>query len=211
MGPQHLRVPYGLIRALCYPGGQRLAPRVSKIRPSEGEVEAANKAYSYSPNANAVATVGPTGFVPARPQIVRAIPVVELPASDERVDPMGNLSNEAYKFFKGSVIKSSGYFQCRGCGMEEWNKERRTSHYHFCRPLMQAIEERVRRDKVCVICNSGTSRERWRIPLCSDTCIIKWRFTQPECWLVAKRFVLAADPTLMKIKQGLCVSTPSNS
>lgn len=212
MGAQHLRVPYGLIRALCYPGGVRLDPRVSKVRPPEPDVEAVQIPWtsSWSPSSGVAATVSPSIV---RPEQVTSLVPVRNPTSvhiidGKRLDVMGNLSNELYKFFMGSHIKTSSFFTCRGCMMSEYTAVRRTVHFAMCRTLMQAIEERVRRDKVCVICNQGTHKECWRIPLCSEPCIAKWRFSIPEPWLVARRFVLAAQPQLMRIK---CESTPINS
>lgn len=195
MGAQHLRIPYGLLRQLCYAGGTRLAPLTNKKRPPEPELDAEHIPYSYSPNS---APNLARGFT-----VVNPTSVVEIPA-----DVMGNLSNEAYKFFRGSPFKDSLYFQCRGCGMEECAKERRLLHMRACRGLMQAIEERIRRDKICIICNTDTSRERWQIPLCSEACVNKWRFLIPAPYEVAKRFVLAADPHLMKVR---CASTQTNS
>lgn len=206
MGAQHLRVPYGLIKALCYPAGVRLDPRVSRVRPPEPDVEAIQIPWTsstYQP-----ATVSP-GIV--RPEQVTSI--VRSPTSvhvidGKKFDLMGNMSNELYKFFMGSHIKDSQFFTCRGCLATEHFTIRRTVHFAMCRGLMQSIEERVRRDKVCVICNSGTSKECWRIPLCSEPCIAKWRFSIPEPWLVARRFVLAAQPQLMRMR---CESTPTSS
>lgn len=190
MGTQHLRVPLGLIRALCYPGGTRLPQRVSKARPSEIEGDAVTIPVVYASAVSYVPVVMPESF------------------RNPGLDVMGNLSNEAYKFFKGSAIKVSHYFQCRGCFVEAYVKEQKLQHMRECRPLMQAIEERVRRDKVCVICNLSTDKSRWQIPLCSETCISKWRFQMPVPWITARRFVLAADPSLLRFK---CVSTPINS
>lgn len=203
MGAQHLRVPYGLIRQLCYPGGTRLAPRITKIRPPEPDVDAEHIGYSYHP---------PTSTGEAAPTIIRPVlsagfnPVLpanmglglHLETSQGELSSMGNLSNEAYKFFKGSVIVNSNYFQCRGCLIEEAVKERKLVHMRDCRVLMQRIEERIKRDRVCVICNLSTSRDRWKIPLCSEACVTKWRFLIPSPWMIARRFVLAAEPSLMR-------------
>lgn len=197
MGAQHLRIPYGLLRQLCYAGGTRLAPLVSKVRPPELELDAEHIPWTSS--ATTAPSIGRGGPIVVNPTAMTVI---------DGQDHLGNLSNEAYKFFRGSMIPGSTMFQCRGCGMEEHLKERRLLHMRACRPLMQAIEERIKRDKVCVICNTGTSRERWQIPLCSEACVTKWRFVIPEPYLVAKRFVLASDPGLLKVR---CESTQTNS
>lgn len=206
---QHVRVPYGLIRALCYPGGTRLAPRVSGVRPPEPEVMALDIPWVNPGNW----TQSSRGYTPAgtviSPTTMTMVPTRPVIVPDGLMDSMGNLSNEAYKFFKGSTIRASHFFQCRGCGKDEYVKERKLVHMKACRPLMQAIEDRVRRDKVCVICNQSTSKERWRIPMCSEICVTKWRFSNPDPWLVARRFVLAADPSLLRI--AACESTQPNS
>lgn len=189
MGAQHLRIPYGLIRQLCYAGGQRLAPRVNKIPPPEPDVDAEHIPYTYS------ATSAPTTG-----HVVNATSLAIVGPRNEGRALMGNLSNESYKFFKGSMIPESNYFQCRGCLMEGYSASGKGIHMRVCRPLIQAIEERIRRDKVCVICNTGTTRETWRIPLCSEACIIKWRFTTPLPWITAKGFVLEAEPHLLRMK-----------
>lgn len=196
MGSQHLRVPYGLLRQLCYSGGVRLSPRVSKVRPPEPEIEAEAIPYTYSATSNTVTRV---------PMIDPKLVVMGMGG---HVDVMGNLTNDIYKFFKGSHVVESTFFQCRGCLMMEYKQERKTVHFQLCRTLMRAIEERIKRDKVCVICNTGTSKERWAIPLCSDPCIIKWRFTIPDAWVAARRIVLATQPELLKIK---CENTQINS
>lgn len=200
MGTQHLRVPYGLIRQLCYAGGQRLAPRVNKVPPPEPDVDAEHIPYTYSANTAPVLSS----------EVQRMMGTVLQPTSLSIVTvegrdllgnlSLGNLSNEAYRFFKGSMIKSSSYFMCRGCLSDESLKERRHVHMRECRPLMQAIEERIKRDKVCVVCNAGTSRETWKIPLCSEACVIKWRFSIPNMWEVARRFVLFDEPGLLRKK-----------
>jgi hypothetical protein len=199
VGAQHLRVPYGLIRQLCYAGGRRLAPQVSRVRPEEPEIDAEHIPYTYSagsaPTTTSVQVINPTSLAIVGPR-------------SHGQDLLGNLSNEAYKFFKGSMIRESNYFQCRGCLNIEYVKERKALHMRECRALMQAIEERIKRDKVCVICNTSTTRETWRIPLCSEACIVKWRFSIPLPWITASRFVLAAEPHLLRMK---CENTPTNS
>lgn len=190
MGAQHLRIPYGLLRQLCYAGGQRLAPRVNKVPPPEPDVDAEHIPYTFS--VNSTSTIGEQVISPTSLSIVGS--------RQESYVVQGNLKNEAYKFFKGSMIPESNYFQCRGCLIEAYTIAHRPMHMRECRPLMQAIEERIRRDKVCAICNTGTSRETWRIPLCSEACVIKWRFSVPLVWLTARLFVLNDAPHLLRLK-----------
>lgn len=188
MVSQHLRIPYGIIRQLCYPGGVRLEPRMNKARPSEPSVDASYHYIThkgYNPGSHSgIVVVNPTQVTPEHPKAVMSL--------------AGNLSNEAYRFFKGSPIESSDYFRCRGCEQEEQHKARKITHMKDCRLLMQTIVEFLKRDKLCVICNTQTKRERWTVPLCSEACINKWRFTIPPAWLAAKQLVLAHDSSLLR-------------
>lgn len=192
MGAQHLRVPYGLIRGLCYPGGVRLSPRVSRERPPEPTGDAV---HYYKPTISTSTTprvVNPT-FVPNT-----VVHTIEQANHLQGLSIMGNLSNEAYRFFKGSSIMSSDYFQCRGCGAEEYVRARKLVHMKECRQLIEVITKLLRRDKICVVCNTQTQKERWTVPLCCEGCVNKWRFTMPGPWLDAKRLVLSQDPSLLR-------------
>lgn len=184
MGSQHLRVPYGLIRALCYPAGIRLPQVKFKMPEEETEVMAvSNFTQSYTPH-----------------RAYTEASLIVMPETAHIAPRMGNLGNESYRFFKGSIIKSSDYYQCRGCLQESTVRAAKGLHMRDCRGLIQAMIDRIKRDKVCVICNLSSQREHWGIPLCSDTCIVKWRFFIPDAWLIARRFVLAAEPSLLRIK-----------
>ncbi len=193
MGSQHLSIPRGILRQLCYPGGVRLPRIIDRTKPPEPTDDALYIYEAYKPV-----------YVPQRPaqpaRIIGPSKVETLPVID-----YGNLSNEAYKFFIGSRVKSSTYFRCRGCGGIEDHIDRRMYHMRDCRDLMKAIEERVKRDKICVVCNTGTSHTKWLIPLCSEACITKWRFSSPDAWEAAKRLVIAQSPHLLRIT---CESIP---
>lgn len=206
MGAQHLRVPYGLIRQLCYSGGVRLEPRVNKKnRPAEPELHLnAETVWQGSFTPAAVTRTAVTKLIQPgqRPTNVIHLTAEELELALDKVNEraVGNLANESYRFFRGSRVISDPYFQCRGCLAEEYSQLKKVWHLRNCRPLMQGIEERVRRDRVCMMCNQGTKKDKWTIPLCSDSCIARWRFQMPEPWLVARRFVLAADPKLLIVR-----------
>jgi hypothetical protein len=167
---QHLRVPKGLLRALCYPGGQRLSQRISRVKPPEPELDAASNWVSSS--------VVPIST--SSPVTVRA-----------RTD-FGNLSNESYRFFVGSKSTHTEFFQCRGCLLMEYSKERKLFHMRNCRSYIAQVIGIIRRDKVCVICNTSTDKECWTVPLCSDVCIEKYRFCIPQPWHMA-RLLLSRD------------------
>jgi hypothetical protein len=192
---QHLRIPYGILRQLCYGGGIRLTPRVNKTPPPEGEIEAVSSTGNWD---------GTRGsYTPATGvHIVSSKSATEIVSSAQPdwLNNYGNLGNEMYRYFVGSPDDKSLFFTCRGCLNQESGKADASRHFNHCRQLISAIEERIRRDKVCVICNKGTSASCWGIPLCSPFCVCKWRFSIPVQWMIARRFVLAADPKLLVFK-----------
>lgn len=179
----------------------RLAPRFSKVRPPEPEL-AINVESTWTSQPT------PVTHTIASTRVVNPLVGPEILGPELVEALMGNLKNESYRFFKGSNTKDSPYFQCRGCLSEEYMPVRKLYHMRECRPLIQEIESRVRRDKCCLICNTHTKKDKWNVPLCSESCIAKWRFALPEPWLVARRFVLAAEPKLMRKP---CVFIPQNS
>lgn len=187
MGSQHLRIPYGYLRQLCYPGGQRLDARVNRIPPAEGDMEVVPIPISYSPSSRSVVT--DTTLEIVRPMYV----------GTPGFKQMGNLGNEMYRYFMGSDEQSL-FYTCRGCLIPEGSKAASTRHFDNCRRLCNAIEMRVSREQTCVICNTSTQRKCWNLYLCSDLCIIKWRFSIPNSWLIARRFVLASEPSLLKLR-----------
>lgn len=197
MGAQHLRVPYGLIRQLCYGGGTRLEPRVRKVRPPEPE-ELVESTWTPSTSGYVAPGIPSTPFELARKAELARNRAVEILGPELVTEIMGNLKNESYRFFKGSSVKDSPYFQCRGCLAEEYMAVRKLYHMRECRPLIQEIESRARRDKCCLICNTHTKKDKWNVPLCSEACITKWRFAMPEPWLASRRLVLAIDPKLLR-------------
>ena len=193
MGTQHLRIPYGFIKALCYGGGNRLAPRINRTPPPEGTTEAVPITQTWTGS-------GTGSYSPSGSTVISPTNVTQIAGGRDICLGLGNLSNEMYRYFMGISTEESTFFTCRGCLIPESGREKAPRHFDNCRQLIQFIAERVRRDKVCVICNTGTQRECWKIPLCSDLCITKWRFSIPPAWTVARRFVLAAEPKLLKLR-----------
>lgn len=176
-----------MLRALCYPGGTRLPQLVTK------HLEETELMAVFVPSVTNNYQRG--GYTPATPVVMAPLrntvtEVADFPRAK------GNMGNEAYRWFCGSMDSTSSAYQCRGCLTAETDLARRVPHVRECRLLMQAIAELVQRDRVCVVCNLSTGQRCWTIPLCSDMCRSKWRFQIPNSWLVARRLAISQNPRL---------------
>jgi hypothetical protein len=169
---QHTRIPRGLLKAICYPGGTRL-PQLNTLPLETTEAMAVS------------VFVSPT-------RSLEIVPVTSVPM-------LGNLTNEAYRFFRGDRSRSSTFFQCRGCLEEEMELSAKVPHVKNCRPMMQAIVSLLERDSLCVVCNHYTYKKCWTVPLCSEACNNRFRFDIPPAWLHARNIVVMRGATEREI------------
>ncbi len=67
--------------------------------------------------------------------------------------------------------------ECRACGNVGGNdtaaRRMHTAQGGCCKKLIAAYKL-LARDKVCVICNQRTSKDKWGVPLCGNTCQQAW-------------------------------------
>lgn len=99
-----------------------------------------------------------------------------------------------YRFWAAVSVstRSSASFltECRGCGNVGGNTiEVRRLHWQHggCAKKLCAAYKLLLKDKLCVICDCKTSRERWGVPLCGSACEQAWCETesQPKALLAA--------------------------
>jgi hypothetical protein len=66
--------------------------------------------------------------------------------------------------------------ECRCCGSVFGNENARVLHISQmgCSKHLVAAYKLLLRDKVCLICNNKTTREKWGVPLCSSGCQQAW-------------------------------------
>ena len=169
---QHLKIPAGLLASICYSGGRRLS-RITEYFTEEPHT-LVNVGRSFG--------TGPMGLVTS--------PLVVPPTQ------LGNLGNEAYRFFKGFWNSQAGVCVCRGCFFSTTLQER-SLHMMSCRAIIQAVFQLLRKDGLCVVCDTKTSKECWSVPLCSEACKDTWRFSIPESYKHAHALLMQREPTLL--------------
>lgn len=92
----------------------------------------------------------------------------------------GNLENQEYEFFMGSAWADAQRAVCRFCGETMWVKALRKEHFAKtdCSQNIKKIAALLRRDKKCVICDTGSNRTIYGLPICKVECLAKFKFAQ---------------------------------
>lgn len=82
-----------------------------------------------------------------------------------------------YRFWAAALETDKVYVtECRCCNAVYMNRVNRLAHLKEsgCSKKLVAAFKLLQADKMCVICNTSTTREKWGVPLCSEGCIKTW-------------------------------------
>lgn len=165
-----VRVPNALIRRVCYPTSYRLPKMPPRLefpkKPEEKPVV---------PHIPVRSTFAMRGSPPHLVDISGKSPAVVMDYG------RGNLPNDEYRFFIGYPAKQSTVSVCRWCtGRFETEAARKAHKESDCKRNLISLYQRLRLDKLCVVCDVKTHREYWGLPLCSDACEQEYRFAVPD-------------------------------
>lgn len=106
--------------------------------------------------------------------------------------PMGNLNENLYKYFAGSEFTSSLRSICRACGQIMHSATERIAHMDNSRTLYKndmtcahalvVAHKLLLKEGECLVCQNRTTRQKWGVPLCSETCIKVWKFDEHKVY-----------------------------
>ena len=150
--------------------------------PQHTEIVYANSLHAYHQTRDHV--VDPRGPW-ARPSCnpTKTYASYETPSQSKIVDK-GNLPEDDYRFWRGTMNAGISHAMCRWCG--QWSDSPLARKAHFrgksnqqCSNKLRALINWARKNhKFCFACGSYTYKERWGIPLCDrEICIRKWKFS----------------------------------
>lgn len=90
----------------------------------------------------------------------------------------GNLANEQYEFYAGSSYPASDFASCRWCGDSLYSNFMREEHFAHteCSQMIKKAAVLLRRDGLCVQCDTKTNKATWGVPLCGATCVARFKF-----------------------------------
>ena len=103
--------------------------------------------------------------------------------SQSKIVAAGNLPEDDYRFWRGSVRNDITNAMCRWCGKWADNPLARRVHNKGrqgtqCTVKLRSLLDWARQNnKYCFACNNHTYKGRWGLPLCDrSSCIAQWKF-----------------------------------
>jgi hypothetical protein len=154
-------VPRYLIRKICEKNGVRLFKRPLFVAPHE----------------NIVRSKG-TGIVKYSENIETTIERCKVVLNDPRL----LFSNWEYRFWCVECNDAGPLLvTCRTCNASYFHKEGRKTHLNEngCATKLLKAFSLLKRDKLCIVCDTKTTNEEWGVPMC-DTNVCKDIFCHEE-------------------------------
>lgn len=94
------------------------------------------------------------------------------------------------KYGKGIIT------ECRGCGTVG-STEQKIRQMHFnqggCAKRLCAAYKLLLRDKLCLVCNTKTTQQKWGVPLCGSACQQAWCETETQPKALIDALLLVGD------------------
>lgn len=98
--------------------------------------------------------------------------------SDTLLDIAGNeFAGWEYRFWAAALEGDKVCVtECRCCHMIYMDRVNRRAHLREtgCSKKLVGAFKLLQADQRCVICNNRSTKEKWGVPLCDDTCIKRW-------------------------------------
>jgi len=98
----------------------------------------------------------------------------------ERPKPQMNYG-DCIQFYGTETTIRSGWSMCRCCGIVCWDEEGRNTHrrrYPQCMRAIYQAADRLRKDLICVCCNTKATSIDYAVPLCGIDCMKTWLYLE---------------------------------
>jgi hypothetical protein len=165
-----LELPRYIIKQLCMPGGLRTSKKPVMIIPAK---------------------VNRRGF--DRSNDEGSFPLLNrlfIPFHEE-----GRFSSWEYRFWAMQTVNNEIHAECRCCGAKGGVRTLERQQHHKqagCTTKLCKIYQKLLKDRICIICDCITSRQKWGVHICSNACEQAW------CEIETTPMALKFELTLLK-------------